>query len=140
MKQSLLFALFVPIICCCCCSCKPVVPEWNDFVGVWATEDGGKLFINADSTCKAVDLHIPPFEWMTGYYINFDGKWEFRKDYYGGQKLYHLNFRPSSKPYELDLFIEGENGMFMNRPPWVLFIWLGDPDEMNKFRLHKVRD
>lgn len=127
--------------------CSNPKPARKDFIGTWKAADGAILELRNDSTCTIKKLNyrnIYSFKGDTTTILNVDGQWQFVNvkgepqidisystgetyQYKGETKLYKKGF---------PLNIAGE-GMLGNKAPWHVFVWIGDPDDMNKYKFEK---
>ena len=113
----------------------------NDIVGTWVAEDGGKLDFNKDGSFRTESLSGSKFFSGFNKYQNMkfseEGKWELIEK--NGRQIIDLKIAKSEKlqgGFSTHLGISGE-GAFGNNPPWHLFVWIGDPDDMNKYKFEK---
>ncbi|MFV0507367.1 MAG: hypothetical protein ACK5L5_11820 [Bacteroidales bacterium] len=113
-------------------SCSNLKFERKDFVGIWEAGDKATVELNEDSSTIIKDIDLSNiFYSKTNETIDFSGKWEFTTDMYKKQVI-----RINSRKYTFDFYISGQ-GTFGNKPPFDLYIFIGDPDEMNKYRFIK---
>lgn len=135
-------------------SCSSPEAQTQDFVGLWKSDDGASIEFRADGsyTAKQVDYYNVYFEKEhKDKKLNFAGQWEIVNENkktklelhtdatfkdVGVDKTYTNNGEVRSHKLGLTLEIAGE-GIFENKPPWHLFIWIGDPDDMNKYKFVK---
>lgn len=129
--------------------CKEPKFNEDDFVGIWKAEDGAVIEIYYNGRCKATGLNyynIYPFNEHKNRQLNFEGTWDFTN---GGDAQLHLSYnegktyhyKGETKEYKagFDLSILGK-GLFGNKPPFDLYKYIGDPDdidESNKYRFVK---
>lgn len=135
-------------------SCGSAEVQRQDFVGIWKSDDGAVIELKADGSyvAREIDYYKIYFEnEHKGKKLNFIGQWEIAdenkksklelhtdatfKDV-GINKTYTYNGEVRSHKLGLTFEISGE-GLFENKPPWYLFIWIGDPDDMNKYKFVK---
>jgi hypothetical protein len=104
---------------------------------------------------KQVDYYNVYFEKEhEGKKLDFAGQWEIVKENkksklelhtdatfkdVGVDKTYTNNGEVRSHKLGLALEIAGE-GVFENKPPWHLFVWIGDPDDVNKYKFVKQKN
>jgi hypothetical protein len=114
--------------------CNNTAPKAEYFVGTWKSKDGAVIELNRDFsfTAKQVNLSNIFFN-MDGKNnrANFTGKWKFTTD---DQKRKVIEV--DSNKYHFIFDISGQ-GVFENKPPWDLYIFIGDPDDMNKYKFKK---
>ncbi|SEO39899.1 hypothetical protein [Niastella yeongjuensis] len=117
----------------------------SDFVGVWQAVDGARITIKADGTCVLQGLNnsIVSMAKDTTEKLNADGSWKIINNVNNGitggvstglEITYTLMNRDGKGGIEF--YLSGQ-GFSENRPPWDLFIWKGDPDEMIKYKFVK---
>lgn len=63
--------------------------------------------------------------------VSMKGQWIFSRDKYNNDLI-----NVSAGRYDFNFLITGD-GAFENRPPWKLYIFIGDPDEMNRYIFNK---
>ena len=121
--------------------CLGQQPTKNDIIGVWIAEDGGRFSFEADGSFTSENLSgskiFSGFANYDGMNFSESGNWEL-KDASGGS-IVSLNSRKSEKlqgSFSTQLTVSGE-GLLGNKPPWRLFAWIGDPDDMNKYEFKK---
>ena len=117
-------------ICLFMLGCSNEKPDRNYFIGIWKANDGAKIEFYINGKCKASGLNhysIHPFEKYKNQILNFEGNWTFEND-----KL-HLSY-PQGETKQttsgFDLLITGQ-GLLENTPPWDLYLFLGDPDDID---------
>ncbi|SZD73537.1 Uncharacterised protein [Candidatus Ornithobacterium hominis] len=122
-------------------------PKFNeaDFIGIWKSEDGANIVINKDGTCILNELNksIVSIAKSDDEKLTTDGTWKLIDNVNNGitggintgiKITYNLVDREGKG--EIDFYISGQ-GFSENKPPWDLFIWDGDPDEMIKYKFVK---
>lgn len=121
--------------------CTGSEPTKNEIVGTWAAEDNAIISFNEDGTFDTRNL--PGSKIFSGFSeykdekFNEHGNWKLRKGQ--GNWIIDLDFDRSEKVesgFATQMSISGE-GLSENKPPWYLFIWIGDPDDMNKYKFVK---
>lgn len=135
-------------------SCSSPEAQKQDFVGIWKSEDGAVIDLKADGnyTAKQLDYYNVYLEKEhKGKKLDFAGRWKIvNKDKklrlelhtdatfkdLGINKTYTYNGEVRSHKLGLTFEIAGK-GIFENKPPWHLFIWVGDPDDVNKYKFVK---
>lgn len=118
----------------------------TDFIGTWKSSDSAYIQLNKNGTCilKGVDYYkISSFPKNKNKELNVKGTWKFIENVESGiidnmnngiAIIYNL---PEGKQGEISLYISG-HGINGNNPPWNIFIWDGDPDEMQKYEFVKI--
>jgi hypothetical protein len=114
-------------------SCKK--PDREEFIGKWESEDKAMIVLNEDGTCIVQNIDSVKF-WNNHHNSTIKkpdgtGKWKFASsamfDYCIFIELDKVHFR-------LDVVGTGHTGYFR---PWKLFIYIGDPDDMNLYEFYK---
>lgn len=124
MKHIMIMGLFLFFQ-----SCGNPKFERKDFVGVWKAEDNATVKLNDDGSAIINKINLSNiFDNKENQVVDFTGKWEFTTDMYK-KKVVKIN----SLKYTFDFYISGQ-GAFGNKPPFDLYVFIGDPDEMNKYR------
>lgn len=119
----------------------------SDFVGVWQSDDGAKIIINNDGTCilSQLDNSIVSIIKDTSEKLNTKGTWKMVNNVHSGitgstntgiKITYNLQNKTGKG--SIEFYISGQ-GFSENKPPWNLFIWKGDPDEMIKYKFVKQK-
>lgn len=119
-------------------SCNKYNPKKEDFDnGVWKASDGATIFLNSDSsvTIKQINLANIFFEFNNNKpnYVDLTGKWKLTTDL-NKHKVISIN---SNNKYFFDINIKG-HGIFEIKSPFDLFVYIGDPDEMNRYEFKNV--
>lgn len=122
--------------------CSVPAPSKEDFIGIWKSNDGGVFNFKDDNTFSAENLTgekmFDGFQKYYGKKITEKGKWYIKKE--KDRWRLFLDFKKveqSNGGHSTQLNIEGKNGVLLNKPPWVLFVWIGDPDDINKYEFTK---
>ncbi|MGI9582578.1 hypothetical protein ACR1PO_15390 [Chryseobacterium sp. RRHN12] len=129
-------------------SCNEVKPKQNDFIGTWKSSDNAFINLNANGTCtlKSIDYYkISSFPKNKNKELNAEGTWVFLENAESGIidnidngiKITY-NLPKENIKGEIILYISGQ-GIKGNNPPWNLFLWDGDPDEMLKYEFIKIK-
>lgn len=112
--------------------------HFNDFVGLWHSDEGGVIILNEDSTCVIQNLNGKYFGYNDS--LSYSGKWLLREKDDNGYDVYNIEIWSQDELGYTSLYISlkitGE-GLFGTSPPWSLFQYIGDPDEINKYRFVK---
>jgi len=126
-------------------SCSPE-PKTNDFIGTWNSSDGASIKLYENEVCEITNLNYKKIYSFndTPSVLHCKGVWNFKNvndepvidiTYKkGGTYTYNGQIRHNLSGFHLS--ISGE-GFFENRPPWKLFVFVGDPDDMNKYEFVK---
>jgi hypothetical protein len=122
-------------------------PRFNnsDFVGIWQADDGARITIYEGGACVLNGLNnsIVGIAKDTTEKLNADGTWKIINNVNSGitggistglKITYTLMDRHGKG--DIEFYISGQ-GFSENKPPWDLFIWKGDPDEMIKYKFVK---
>jgi hypothetical protein len=146
MKAKLKYLLIILLSSILLCSCDSNKPKQTDFIGTWKSSDNAFIKLNKNGTCilKGVDYYkISRFPINKNRELNVEGIWQFTENAESGiidnidngiTIIYNL---PESTKGEILFYISGQ-GINGNNPPWNLFIWDGDPDEMLKYEFVKI--
>ncbi len=141
-----IFAILLPLLFH---SCNSSAPKKNDFIGTWKADDGAVIEIYNNGKCKASRINyykLHPFEKYKNELLSFEGTWNFTNNEvpqlhlsYSEGKTYQ--YKGETKEYKagFDFEVSGQ-GVFGNKPPWGLYMILGDPediDESNKYKFIK---
>lgn len=136
--------------------CYSPMPTKDDIKGMWYSADGAVIELKADGSCvaKQIDYNSIYLEKEDkGKKIDFVGKWEiisedkkWKLELYtdatfkdiGVNKTYIYNGEIRSHRLGLTFEISGSNGTQENKPPWYLFVWIGDPDNGDRYKFEKV--
>lgn len=143
MKIYLLFITLIAITLFGCCE-----PHFNqcDFIGKWTSSDSSSINLYSDGTCRLNNINyikINSIESKKGDKLNSSGVWKLIYEFESGIPngistgvgiSYRLPNRAGTGG--LDFFISGE-GILENKPPYYLFIWDGDPDNVEKYKFVK---
>jgi hypothetical protein len=138
MKNQFAFFLITVLIASGCTSQKP---NKKYFIGIWKSEQGGEFEFNSDGSFIAKGIVSEKlFGSSEGLSKTFSesGTWNFEN--VNGRFTIPLTFNngiKSTGKYFMKLNIVGENGIAENKPPWRLYVWIGDPDDMNKYEFRK---
>lgn len=136
-------------------SCGRSQPIREDFVGIWKANDGAIIELKKDGSyiAKRINYYkIYSDEKLKNERLDFTGNWELANrgnngktiilyssstfSDYGINRTYTLNGKTYSHKISFNLDISG-HGLLQNKPPWYLFVSIGDPDDMNKYKFVK---
>lgn len=126
----------------------------KDFIGVWRAEDGAIIELKSDGKFIARNIDFSKIEYAKSELLNkklsFEGKWHLsiaqkmieldgESTYadYGVENTYLYNGEKRSHKVGVSFNIEG-SGLLQNNLPWSLVIFIGDPDELNKYLFTKI--
>lgn len=144
MKTKLKY-LLITLLTIILYSCGETKPKQSDFIGTWKSSDNAYIKLNKNGTCilKGVDHYkISSFPKNKNRELNAEGTWQFTENVESGildnidngiTMKYNL---PEGTKGEILFYISGQ-GINGNNPPWNIFIWEGDPDEMLKYEFEK---
>jgi hypothetical protein len=127
--------------------CKEPKFENSDFVGTWKSDDGAIIVFNQDGSCILKDLNysIISIANNPNEKLNSIGNWKVISGVENGitggistgvEVSYKLMDREGQGG--INFYISGQ-GFSENALPWDLFIWKGDPDEMEKYKFVKQK-
>ncbi len=127
----------------------------EEFVGIWKSKDGAVIELKRDGTyiAKKINFNILyPKEQFIKEMPNNTGNWKINKssdnidcivlnsnNTYGDYNIdntYTIDGAKRSHKIILSFEISNE-GMFASKPSYKLFLWVGDPDDMNKYVFFK---
>lgn len=134
------------------CSCGEKMKD-EDFVGAWKAPDGAMIELKSDGKFIARNIDFSMIRYAESEFINkqlsFEGKWylsvtqkmielESESTYadYGIENTYLNNGEKMSRKLGISFNIEG-SGLLKNNLPWSLVVFIGDPDELNKYKFVK---
>ncbi|SMP21106.1 hypothetical protein [Chryseobacterium profundimaris] len=127
-------------------SCGNPKPQLNDFVGTWKSKDNAHIILNQNGTCilKGVNyFKINTFPKNNNTKLNTEGTWRLVNNVDSGiidginNGISIVYTIPKDRlKGEIIFYISG-HGLTGNNPPWSLFIWDGDPDDMNRYEFTK---
>jgi hypothetical protein len=126
----------------------------EDFVGTWKSNDGAVIELREDGSYSAKRINYYNYFSEVKYEnkrFDFDGRWkildhkklkqlELQSDVtfkdLGINSTYMIDGRVYSHNIGITFEISGQ-GLLEDTPPWYLFVWIGDPDSVNKYRFEK---
>jgi hypothetical protein len=140
MKYTIYFTIVMSLLLTGCIS-----PEKEDFNGgVWRADDGATVYLNDDGS--AIINQINWSNIVSGgenkkNVIDLTGKWEFTTAFNNLKVIEfctdHLGSFEMNGFYCFSFDIKGR-GIFENKQPFDLFIYIGDPDERNRYIFKKL--
>ena len=139
MKKKKLQNLFLISLFFLFNGCNNSKPTSQDFIGTWVSEDGGEIIFKEDSICIVKGIYakqINPFS-EEKVSLSGEGQWRIRTKDSNGYDKYNIAIYLKGVIY-FSLFISGE-GLLDNKPPWYLFDYIGDPDELNLYKFTKSK-
>ena len=114
--------------------CTSYSPTAESIVGTWVAKDGAILQLNEDGTFETKNLSgniiFGHDEEYKDLIYNETGTWELGK--FGGQWVVFLRFDRSARltrGFSTQISVVGRKGIFENKPPWYLYIWIGEGGE-----------
>jgi hypothetical protein len=112
-------------------SCKK--PVNKEFIGKWESDDKAMIVLNEDNTCTIRNMNATKIWSGRNDSINGMGKWKFiPPDKWSSHYCIYINSNKGSFP----LYVMG-TGMTGYFRPWKLFMYIGDPDDMNLYEFYK---
>lgn len=122
--------------------CKEPKFKQADFIGVWKAEDGAIITLNTNGTCTLYNINrsILSITKSDDKKLTTRGTWKLIDNVNNGitggistgiEITYILTEREGKGA--VDFYISGQ-GLSERKPPWDIFIWNGDPDEMIKYK------
>gem|GEM_PF-691027 len=121
--------------------CKSYSPTAESIVGTWVAKDGAILQLNEDGTFETKNLSgnviFEYDEEYKGLFFNETGTWRLGKDQ--GEWVVFLRFNISARltgGFATQISVGGRKGFFENKPPWFLFLWIGEEGE-NRYEFTK---
>ncbi len=126
-------------------NCGGSQPKRNDIIGIWKSSDNSYIELNENGTCllKGIDYYkISSFPKNKNRKLDVGGTWQFTENAESGiidnldSGIIIEYSLPEGIKGEILFYISGK-GIKGNNPPWHLFIWDGDPDEMQKYEFIK---
>lgn len=113
--------------------CSGQEPMQDDFIGVWKSSDGSTIELKEENQFEAINFNLSNIIKTENLSkeSNLLGKWELATDNYGEQVV-----KIKAENYRFKFNISGQ-GLLKKKPPWKLYIFIGDPDEMNKYEFVK---
>lgn len=122
-------------------------PKFNeaDFIGFWKAEDGANITLNQNGTCTLDEINksILSITKSDDEKLTTQGTWKLIDNVSNGitegistgiKITYSLTDKEGKGA--VDFYISGQ-GLSESKPPWDIFIWNGDPDEMIKYKFIK---
>lgn len=134
-------AVIVIIVLMVIHGCSPS-PQKEDFVGEWTADNGGIVYLNKNSSCVVENINISKVYPEYKENLNFEGTWEFRDHDSNNNKQYNVFIVSKHTTESIDSIFVFEfdvagQGILGNKPPWKLYMYIGDPDDMNWYELKK---
>lgn len=103
----------------------------EDFVGVWKAQDGAIVKLERNGVVIIKGINMAMILSNENKFADITGEWKLTTDLNGNQVV-EIN----TDKYNFSFFISGQ-GVFGNKPPWSLYVFIGDPDELNKYLFTK---
>lgn len=137
-------------------SCDTQISK-RDLEGTWESNDGALIVLNEDGTYTVKGINyflISGDKNFNGQKIDLTGKWHIGKTGNQEKKTVELISNLTYKDFGIhDTYVDkngleqshkincsfevSESGLFSNKPPYSLFVHIGDPDDMNKYNFTK---
>ncbi|HRP89869.1 MAG TPA: hypothetical protein PKX92_07505 [Edaphocola sp.] len=116
------------------------------FVGTWQSEGNAKIVLNKNGKGELFNFNYENVNSIANKNSILNGTCEWKLEqingsnkvvitYYDGGTIQYLNKMVQTN-LKISFQIEG-TGVFENKPPWNLFVFIGDPDELNKYTFTK---
>ena len=151
MKANVKVWLFIVFILSLL-SCNKKLSE-KEFVGTWEANDGAVVKLQSNKRFSASNIDFDKIDFPQKEFINkkvsLEGNWQLTEESdrmelvskstyadYGIENTYDDNGVKKSHKLGFSFDIEG-SGILQNSPPWKLVIYIGDPDDMNKYEFVK---
>ena len=155
MKNSNLISIFITSISFIFINCGNQPVHKFDIVGLWESKDGAKIEIKENGNYIANNINYYNYDSKPEYKnkkFSFSGIWKLESNNKNITKL-KLESNKTFKDFGINSFgtingtieyykisisfeIQGE-GIFKNKPPFFLFVWIGDPDDINQYKFVK---
>ncbi len=124
--------------------------ETKDFVGSWKSDDGACVQLYENGCCKIENINLNKIYFSnkdTTQIISSVGTWEINNINnkmgiviaFNKVMTFHGKDTTKESKATFNFDIMG-SGIFENKPPWILYIWIGDPDEMNKYKFVRIKN
>lgn len=135
-------------------SCSDPEPKREDFIGVWKSDDGAVIELRIDGVYSAKQINYYNYDSEKEYEnrrLDFTGRWEIVNEEkklrlklqsnatfkdFGINRTYTVDGQVYSHKIGLTFDIAGQ-GLLEDKPPWHLFVWIGDPDNVDKYKFEK---
>ena len=116
------------------------------FVGTWQSEGNAKIVLNKNGKGELFNFNYENVNSIANKDSILNGACEWKLEqingsnkvaiaYYDGGTIQYLDKMVQTN-LKISFQIEG-TGVFGNKPPWNLFVFIGDPDELNKYTFTK---
>ncbi len=117
------------------------------FVGTWQSEDNAKIILNKNGKGELFNFNYENVNSIANKDSILNGacEWKFEQingssnqvviTYYDGGTIQYLD-KIVQTNLKINFQIEG-TGLFGNKPPWNLYVFIGDPDDLNKYLFTK---
>lgn len=116
-------------------SCNSEKYKEEDFVGIWKSNDGAIIQLKSDFSFIANSLDFSkiyyPFYKCKNKKTDCIGKWKYTMNSQKERVIYVL-CDVDNKQRSFSFYISGK-GVLGNKPPWDLYVDIGDPDDMNRY-------
>jgi hypothetical protein len=142
------YSFIIFTICCTLIGCREPKFNRSDFIGKWSSLDSSKIVFYPNGTCSLSKLNyykINNVNRKVDDKLNTKGTWKLIYEYESGIPngistgvgiSYESPEGIENGGGKIDFFISGQ-GILENNPPYYLFIWDGDPDNVEKYKFEK---
>ncbi|ROH99387.1 hypothetical protein [Chryseobacterium daecheongense] len=137
--------VFLLIVIFSLMNCSKPKIEKEHFIGKWKSDDGAVITLNENGTCTLQNINhyiFSSFPENNNKKLNTNGTWNMVNSESGiidgineGVKIIY-EIPENQTTGSITFFISGQ-GIHGNNPPWSLYVWDGDPDEMKKYEFVK---
>lgn len=137
-------------------SCDTQISK-RDLEGTWESDDGALIVLSEDGTFVAKGINyfvVSGSKLFNGKKIDLSGEWQIDKIGNQENKAVKLISNSTYKDFGIHktyvdkngleqsykiycTFQVYESGLFNNKTPYSLFVYIGDPDDMNKYNFTK---
>lgn len=137
-------------------SCDTQISK-RDLEGTWESDDGALIVLSEDGTFATKGINyfvVSGSKLFNGKKIDLSGEWQIGKIGNQENKAVKLISNSTYKDFGIHktyvdkngleqsykiycTFQVYESGLFNNKTPYSLFVYIGDPDDMNKYNFTK---
>lgn len=111
-------------------SCREKMND-QDLVGVWKARDGAMVRLERGGVVIIKGMNMAMIWSNENKLADIIGEWKFTTDLNGNQVV-EIN----ADKYNFSFFMSGQ-GVVGNKPPFDLYVFIGDPDDFNKYSFTK---
>ncbi len=112
------------------------------FIGTWRSDDNAKIVLKKDGKGELFNFNFKNVDSISKIdsILNGDCEWRFVQIYgrdqvtitcYDGDTIQYLGKIVRTK-FSINFNIGG-TGLFGQSPPWNLYVFIGDPDDFNRY-------